>query len=288
MLLGIISCGSKKNTSEYSTTKEGLQFKLITIGEENKKAEAGNFLRLSVEYRTAKDSLFWKSSNQTPLGYFLPVTDNEKTGNFSDYFTEINQGDSVNFKVRTSLFFTKVFATPIPQFCLNDEFVNVNLKVIMIHTADEYELIQQEQEIERKRLKDEEESKIDEYVSKNMKEPIQLGSGFYAEWSNIKEGNSPKSKDKVWIRYKGYFLNGTLVDYTKDDKVFEYRVGEQFQLIQGLETVILKMKKGETAKIILPSRLAFGEQGSSNGLIPPNTPLVYEISIENIISENLK
>jgi len=42
------------------------------------------------------------------------------------------------------------------------------------------------------------------------------------------------------------------------------------------------MKKGEKSKIILPSYLGFGEQGSSDGKIPPYTPLLYEIELLNI------
>ena len=45
---------------------------------------------------------------------------------------------------------------------------------------------------------------------------------------------------------------------------------------------LYKLKKGEKAKIILPSQLAFGDQGSSNGVIPPYTPLVYQIEIIDI------
>ncbi|MGZ3885263.1 MAG: FKBP-type peptidyl-prolyl cis-trans isomerase [Bacteroidia bacterium] len=39
------------------------------------------------------------------------------------------------------------------------------------------------------------------------------------------------------------------------------------------------MKKGDFVKIILSSWLAFGETGSSNGTIPPFTPLLYEIKL---------
>ena len=47
----------------------------------------------------------------------------------------------------------------------------------------------------------------------------------------------------------------------------------------NIHYVIKRLKKGQNAKIILPSRLAFGENGSSNGTIAPYTPLIYEIKI---------
>jgi FKBP-type peptidyl-prolyl cis-trans isomerase len=283
IILIAFSCSNNKTSNEFSTTKEGLEFKLLRIGEENKKAKEGDYLRISAEYYTENDSLFWKSANQMPLGYFLKVA-NEKSGNFTDHLMELSQGDSVEFKIRTGVFFPKTFQSEVPVFCAENKFIKARLKVIMVHSKDEYELIVKEKEAEIKRIMEEENRLIDIYVSQNMKEPIQLGNDFYMEWVNTTEEIYPQQGDRVWINYKGYFLNGTLIDYTKDGKVFEYRVGEQFQLIPGLETAILKMKKGETAKIVLPSRLAFGDKGSSNGLIPAYTPLMYELNIENIIS----
>jgi len=82
--------------------------------------------------------------------------------------------------------------------------------------------------------------------------------------------------------YKGYFLDGTLIDYTPNNWAFEFVLGQEGQLIDGLQLALYKLKKGEKAKIILPSPLAFGEKGSSNGAVPPYTPLVYQIEIVDI------
>jgi FKBP-type peptidyl-prolyl cis-trans isomerase len=49
-----------------------------------------------------------------------------------------------------------------------------------------------------------------------------------------------------------------------------------------MQMAIRVMRKGEIAKFILPSRLAFGEQGSSDGTIPPFCPLVYEVEIIDV------
>jgi FKBP-type peptidyl-prolyl cis-trans isomerase len=62
----------------------------------------------------------------------------------------------------------------------------------------------------------------------------------------------------------------------------EFTYGTPDQLIKGLNIVIGTLKKGEFVKIIVPSRLAFGEKGSSNGSIQPYTPLVYNLKIIDI------
>jgi FKBP-type peptidyl-prolyl cis-trans isomerase len=47
--------------------------------------------------------------------------------------------------------------------------------------------------------------------------------------------------------------------------------------IAGFSEGISKLKKGEKAKIILPSTIGYGSKGS--GSIPPFTPLIFDIEI---------
>ncbi len=82
---------------------------------------------------------------------------------------------------------------------------------------------------------------------------------------------------QIKIRYRGQLLNGRFVDSVTRN--FELRYGTPDQLLTGLNYVIGQLKIGENAKIILPSRLAFGEYGSGDGSVPPHAPLFYDISI---------
>ena len=50
-------------------------------------------------------------------------------------------------------------------------------------------------------------------------------------------------------------------------------------VIKTIEDLIGLMNEGSTVRIVIPSHLAFGESGSANGLVPPYTPLVYEIEL---------
>jgi FKBP-type peptidyl-prolyl cis-trans isomerase len=61
---------------------------------------------------------------------------------------------------------------------------------------------------------------------------------------------------------------------------FQMSYGDPNQLIAGLNNVMGLLKAGQNAKIIIPSRLAFGSYGSSTGIVPPFTPLLYEISVK--------
>jgi FKBP-type peptidyl-prolyl cis-trans isomerase len=52
--------------------------------------------------------------------------------------------------------------------------------------------------------------------------------------------------------------------------------------IPGFDEALLLFPKGTKATIILPSKLAYGEQGSGQA-IPPYMPLVFDIEVINII-----
>ncbi len=84
--------------------------------------------------------------------------------------------------------------------------------------------------------------------------------------------------------------NGTL---QKDGKAFDssYSRNELFtfkigagQVIQGWEQGLLDMCVGEKRKLIIPPHLGYGASDIGDGLIPPNSTLVFDtelISIQN-------
>jgi FKBP-type peptidyl-prolyl cis-trans isomerase len=90
----------------------------------------------------------------------------------------------------------------------------------------------------------------------------------------------PKTGDQVSFAYRGSYLNGRFLERSGSD--FELIYGTPEQILTGLNYAIGRLKLGENAKIILPSRLAFGDEGSSNGTVPPFTPLVYQIQLTKL------
>jgi peptidylprolyl isomerase len=55
--------------------------------------------------------------------------------------------------------------------------------------------------------------------------------------------------------------------------------GKPGQLIPGLQYGLSLMKSGERALIFMPSALAFGEDGSNTGIIPPRTPIYFDVNV---------
>jgi len=87
----------------------------------------------------------------------------------------------------------------------------------------------------------------------------------------------------IKVHYKGSYISSatTLVqfDSTFGKEPFEFTVGNG-DVIEGWELGIVKMRKGSTAIIVMPSDLAYG--GVKNGLIPEYSSLLFEIEVVEV------
>lgn len=91
----------------------------------------------------------------------------------------------------------------------------------------------------------------------------------------------PKKGNIVTVDYIGTLADGTKFDSTLDrKKPFKFRV-ESGEVIKGWDQGIVQMSKGERSRMTIPPSLAYGTKGFP-GLIPPNTPIVFEVSLLDV------
>ncbi len=120
---------------------------------------------------------------------------------------------------------------------------------------------------------------IKQYITDNNLQAEETSSGLHYVINDLGTGNFPDASDNVRVRYKGYFTDGVVFDESD-------AAGITFNLqgvIQGWTEGIPKFKEGGEGMLIIPSALAYGENGSGSGSIPPNTVLVFDVALLDIV-----
>ncbi|MFN8207082.1 MAG: FKBP-type peptidyl-prolyl cis-trans isomerase [Bacteroidales bacterium] len=273
------SCSKKSPYPGFSSLSENIWYKLYQIGENEKRPVPGDYVTVDIIYKTMRDSAFFSGRRK----FQLNETGIDNLVNTC--LTSLSSGDSAAFILDAESFFQNNLETNLPSF------FNAGDKLIMvaclreIQTQEEY--IQEKQAF-LKWIDDfseyEKEILLQFMEGKKLKiEPT--ASGLY--YLRLIPGNGKKVSrgDTLTVDYEGKFLNGKFFDSTiKRNESFLFVYGTEWQVVEGLEEGIGMMEEGEKALFILPSGLAFGNEGSSTGIIPPYTSLIFEVELKKVVS----
>src|SRR3989344_2283219 len=115
-----------------------------------------------------------------------------------------------------------------------------------------------------------------------------MENGLQIEDLKVGTGDEAKAGDTISVNYSGSLENGTVFDASAKHggpATFQIGVG---QLIKGWDIGIPGMKIGGKRKLIVPPSLGYGSQNVGNGLIPPNSTLVFEVELLAIQAPSAK
>lgn len=91
-------------------------------------------------------------------------------------------------------------------------------------------------------------------------------------------GKAAKTGDNVTVHYRGTLTNGTKFDASYDrGEPFSFPLGGG-QVIQGWDEGVVGMKEGGKRKLVIPSDMAYGDDGRPP-VIPPKATLVFEVEL---------
>jgi FKBP-type peptidyl-prolyl cis-trans isomerase FkpA len=279
---------------------EGDMFYKIHEDKDGPLIQDGDFIVFKFIQKTEEDSILYNSAD-----YDRPaMTVKQKAGFKGDMFTAIgmlSEGDSATFKINIDSLVNKL-GMPKPEN-VKGKYMLYTFKIDKVipkgklNDADFQTKIEQFLKVETDKAKNNEAGRIKNYVEKNDLKPTTTPSGLnYVITREAKNGMRAKPGDTVEVNYTGMFLSGkvfdtSIADVAKKSGTFmaqrpyqpiKIPVGVGSGIIQGWEEALMLLPKGSKATLILPSKLAYGEQGSAP-TIQPYTPLVFEVDIVNII-----
>lgn len=104
---------------------------------------------------------------------------------------------------------------------------------------------------------------------------VKLDGGL--KYAILKEGSGPGAgHQEVVVHYTGWLEDGTVFDSSvKRNEPFPVVLGHG-QVIPGWEKGLLGIKAGEKRQLVIPSDLAYGDEGMPP-TIPPKATLTFEV-----------
>ena len=258
------SCVDKKDN--YKFFSEELSYKYLQIGEE----------RLVPSNSTILLNLCITNQEGDTIHYVpdFPYLIKLRNHPIDSLWKNLSVGDSVSILMNRSLLnsYIKLYE----PMKIDNGKIYLNSKIVEAISSN-----QSKQRIKEllsfKEIKEQE--KLKKYL-KNTNDNLEYIDGVYRNITHETDGIPLHFGDQLTISYTGRFLNGYVFDSTFDKDVTPtFTFGKDLQLIEGIQKGLIGLKEGETVKIILPSRHAFGENGSLAGIVPPFTTVIFDIKI---------
>jgi len=277
---------------KFSKTKNGLYYKFHIRNKMAIKAQLGDILIAELTIRTTDSIIF--TNKGKPQKIFRVDTSNYK-GDLNEGLRLMGKGEKATFIILTDSL-KKIMHLPFNQ---KNKILYYDIKIKDIITKAEIEKEKEAKEEKQQILRDsailKESKDLIKYLEINDIKSNPSATGLY--YIEIIEGNGAKAEmaKRVSINYIGKLTNGKIFDtniekiakeagiFKKDYQylplIFSLGSGE---VIPGWDEGICRMKVGGMSKLIIPSKLGYGERGSDSETIPPFSILIYEIDLINI------
>ena len=119
------------------------------------------------------------------------------------------------------------------------------------------------------------------FIAKSLKKGYkQTATGLLYKINNLGEEPNIRLRDTVEVNYKGTFTDGKVFDQTTPERgAFKFIVAPN-SVIEGWIEAVQLIGNGGSISIVVPSKLAYGEQGGRG--MEPNRTLLFDIDVVSV------
>lgn len=273
ILLLLIVAGCSEPEAVFNTLPSGVEFAYIVCNEDSATAQAGDAWNLDVRYYDENDSLLFDSKSVTS-NFTMECPADSMVGCVEEALHLMHSGDSMIIKVDAEKFFNVSRGIELPDFIKKGSKLTFYAKCNGIVTQKVLE--KQFGEYISKMMANEQ-MLISNYIEREQIAAVPSPTGLYKVILTPGKGTQTAANKTVTVHYVGMFVEGTEFDNSyKRNRPFTFKLGEEL-VIPGWEEGIATMKKGEKARLVVPSNLAYGPEGTKG--IPPFSTLIFDIEM---------
>lgn len=298
MFLSLAAIGLASCNGGYKKGDGGLLYNKFT-DKSGPKAKEGDFLLINMVIKNDADSvLFSTYEANRPQPMVLPKP---QIGDIFNAVELLAEGDSASVKLSADSIFKK---TPKPP-TFKGKYVIYTLKVEKLIPKGKMTDQVFQQTVTKymmdlgQKMKNAEPEKIKKYIADKKLNVTKTDSGLYYVVNKPGTGPLPLIGDTVVVNYTGSLINGKVFDSSiKEDAIkgklpnatgrpyapIRVPVGQR-RVIAGWDQGLLLLNKGSKATLVIPSTLAYGEQG--NGPIGPFETVIFDVEIVDIVHPKL-
>lgn len=272
--VGATSCSKYKGFKEDK--KEGFYYKFYTQNKDAEQPVDGDIVEITLTVHT-KDSVIIPTFPTRDQ-----IVESLYKGDFYSALRKLHVGDSASFILNGDSIFHYFFGQEYP---FGDEPLYFDIKLDKIVPKAEFEAQQAERRKEYETVLQEyqlaEDSLLTNYLQTNKVTVKPTVSGLYFIKTTSGKGKLATVGSKASVHYKGMLIDGTEFDnsYSRGEPI-ELEVGKG-QVIPGWDEALQLMKVGDKAKLVIPSKIAYGERGAG-GVIPPYATLIFEVELISV------
>ena len=261
----------------------------------------GDFVSLNLTLKNEGDSVLGSTYD---MGRPVPqlMAKSTQKGDITQGLMLLSEGDSATIKLSIDTMFKK---GPRPPG-VKGKYVIYEVKVEKViqkgnltdpvfqgRIADYFK-------VQTEAIKKAEPIKIQKYIADKKIKATKTASGLFYEITKPGSGPMIVNGDTAVVNYTGRLLNGKFFDSSLKEEAlkakqpvdprrvftpFRFAVGSG-AVIKGWDEGFLLLNKGAKAVFVIPSSLGWGEQGAGGGMIPPNSPVMFEMEVLDIVKPN--
>lgn len=277
------------NKDGWKTTDDGLGYKFLETNKDAQQVQMGDVLVGTCVLKLDDSVLF--SLDQPDR--MMMVNPPAFKGDLTEGLLMMHLGDKVIFSVWADSVGKLGFR--FPPFYKEGAGMKLYYEINLTDIITQEEIAQEQAVFAEnmQKLKDEERETLAAYVESNKIKATPDEDGLYIIVNKQGKGKKVEIGRDVAINYTGHLLDGKIFDTSiesvaKNNNIYDpqrqyaplsYTVG-RMSLIRGWEKGVINQPEGSKLTLIVPSWLAYGQQGA--GEIPPNSPLIFDLEIVSV------